>query len=225
VNTQGSSRYLHIIVAMILPALGLAADASIHRWRALAVVVPVLFLIGLPGNIRATGRQFENQGFYSGYAEMVRSLPRMDLAQRVPRGLNPDPVNGPGISVGWLLDGARSGQIPAPSTPPPPKLLAEYQLRLTLQQSNGGEPTSCTHAPRRPTPVHLVEGQSFAVFGGVQISLLENEPGTTSIPVPFGRSFASGIGPHTVRDVGGPVTVNISASYPYTMVCGLQSPP
>src|SRR5262249_49876794 len=84
IRFAGSSRYLHITVALMIPALGVAADAVIRRWRALAVVVPLLFLIGIPGNIRSTGTNLPDSRFFSNYAEMVKSLPRMDLAQQVP---------------------------------------------------------------------------------------------------------------------------------------------
>ena len=38
IRFAGSSRYLHITVALMIPALGVAADAVIRRWRVFAVV-------------------------------------------------------------------------------------------------------------------------------------------------------------------------------------------
>jgi hypothetical protein len=52
-----ASRYLHIVAALSLPALAVAADAVVRRWRMLAPAVLVLFLIGIPGNLRTLANQ------------------------------------------------------------------------------------------------------------------------------------------------------------------------
>ena len=224
IRFAGSSRYLHITVALMIPALGVAADAVIRRWRVFAVVVPILFLIGIPGNLRATGTNFPNDRFFSNYEEMVRSLPRSELAHQVPRDLVPEPVNAPWMTVGFLVDGARDGSIPAPSTPPTPRQATEYRLRLSLEQLSGGTPTSCVAAPRTPTLVDVQPGQSFVVVGLVQIALVGDEIGSTSVQVPFGASFLAGGGPHTLKDVGGPMTLKLWTTQPNTMLCALRLP-
>src|SRR5207248_655554 len=112
-----SSRYLHITVALLLPALAVAADALVRRWRGFVPVVLALFLIGIPGNIATIDNNFFSSAYFANYQQMVRSLPRMALAARVPADVRPDLVNGPWITVGWLLEGARSGRIPATRAP------------------------------------------------------------------------------------------------------------
>src|SRR5207245_10669916 len=47
-----SSRYLHFVAALVLPAVAVGADAVARRWQMLAPAVVVLLLIGLPGNLR-----------------------------------------------------------------------------------------------------------------------------------------------------------------------------
>ena len=77
-----SSRYLHIVAALLLPALAVAGDAIIRRRRILAPVVFALFLVGLPGNIADTGDTFSPHRFFANYEQTMRSLPRDPLAAR-----------------------------------------------------------------------------------------------------------------------------------------------
>jgi hypothetical protein len=46
-----SSRYLHLVAALALPAIAVAAQAVAQRWRMLAPAVVVLLLVGIPGNL------------------------------------------------------------------------------------------------------------------------------------------------------------------------------
>ena len=45
------SRYVHVVVALTVPALAVAADGIARRWRVLTPVLIVLFLVGVPGNM------------------------------------------------------------------------------------------------------------------------------------------------------------------------------
>ncbi len=45
------SRYLHIIAAMLIPTLGVATDAIARRAPAVAPVMVVVLLVGIPGNL------------------------------------------------------------------------------------------------------------------------------------------------------------------------------
>ena len=53
--------------------------------------------------------------------------------------------------------------------------------------------------------------------------LVGDEPGTSSNPVAFGASLLSGGGPHTMTDVGGPLTLKIWSAQPNAMLCGLPA--
>ncbi|MGH9027414.1 MAG: hypothetical protein ACRDWD_15055, partial [Acidimicrobiia bacterium] len=52
-EAAGSSRYVGIVAALLLPALAVAADAVARRWRLLAPVAIALLVVGIPGNIEA----------------------------------------------------------------------------------------------------------------------------------------------------------------------------
>jgi hypothetical protein len=212
-----SSRYLHVVGALLLPPLAVAADALIRRRRALAPLVLGLFLIGLPGNIAETGEAFVGKAYFANYEQMVRSLPHMTLADRVPRDVRPDLVNGPWITVGWLLDGARSGRIPATRAPTPNER-ATNRLRLSLEQLDEGLGSEC--APLgAPVVRHLVAGESFVVRGAIRVQLIDDESGVSSSPVNFGASFLSGARENTLRDVAGPLTIRIVGGAPVGMLC------
>jgi hypothetical protein len=202
---------------LLLPPLAVAADALIRRWRALAPLVLGLFLIGLPGNIAETGDAFVGKAYFANYEQMVRSLPYMTLAGRVPRDVRPDLVNGPWITVGWLLDGARSGRIPATRTPTPNESTTN-RLRLSLEQLDEGLGSDCAplHAP---VVRHLVAGESFVVRGTIRVQLIDDETGVSSGPVTFGSSFLSGARENTLRDVAGPLTIRIVGGAPIGMLC------
>jgi hypothetical protein len=214
-----SSRYLDIIVALLLPALAVAADALIRTWRASLPVVFILFLIGIPGNVRATGTNFYPARYFADYEQMMRSLPRTELAQRVPRDLQPELTNAPWVTVGWLLDGAHSGRIPA-TRASTPRERATNILRLSLYQVNGGTESGCSRLSS-PTIVELSTGDAFVVRGTITVQLIGDDPGTPSNLVTFGTTFFTGNGDHTIRDVGGPLTIRIGGGHSSALLCGL----
>ncbi|MDP9332406.1 MAG: hypothetical protein M3Q30_03715 [Actinomycetota bacterium] len=212
-----SSRYLHIVVALLLPPLAVAANALIRRWRAVAPLVLVLLLIGLPGNVAATGKNFLGEGYFASYEQMVRSLPRMTLARRVPRDVRPELVNAPSMTVGWLLDGVRSGRIPA-ARASTPRERATNRLRLSLEELDEGTGSECFPVSQ-PVVRQLPAGESFVVRGTVEVRLIDDETGSVSIPVTLGATFFTGGRDHTLRNVaGGPITIRIAGAK--GMLCG-----
>ncbi len=211
VGTQfaSSSRYLHVAVALLLPALAVAADALIRWWRGFVPVVLVLFIIGIPGNIATIGDNFHGSAYFASYEQMVRSLPRESLADQVPRDVRPELADGPWITVGWLLEGARSGRIPAASGLTP-RDRATNRLRLSLDQLNGGSGSQCA-AVREPVVRRLEAGESIVIRGTLRIQLVDDETGSLSAPVVMGVTFLAGAGDHTLKDVAGPLTIKITA--------------
>ncbi len=110
-----TSRYLHVAAAMIVPALAFGADQLIRRWRLLTPVLLACLVLGIPGNMAVLVDQVDrgaggNQ-IVRDYAEL---LPRLPAAEVVPRSLQPQPFLLPHVTMGWLVDGARTGRIPAP---------------------------------------------------------------------------------------------------------------
>ncbi len=219
VQFAASSRYLHVVVALLLPALAVAADALIRQWRVLAPFALILALVGVPGNVAATGKSFVGEKYFAGYEQMVRSLPRMTLATRVPRDLRPELVNAPFITVGWLLDAARSGRIPAPRASTPQEQLTN-RLRLSLEQLDEGTGTRCVPVGP-PVDRDVVAGESFVVRGAIAVQLIDQEGGITSAPVTFGATFFTGGHDHTLRDVAGvPLALRIRKGQAKGMLCG-----
>jgi uncharacterized membrane protein YqaE (UPF0057 family) len=219
VRFAASSRYLHVVVALLLPPLAVAADALIRRWRVLAPFVLALFLIGLPGNIAKTGKNFYAGSYFAGYEQMVRSLPRMSLADRVPRDLRPELVNAPSITVGWLLDGVRAGRIPAPRSSTPRERLTN-RLRLSLEELDEGTGSQCVPVGQ-PVVRDVAAGDSVVRRGTIEAQLVDDETGISSTPVTFGATFFTGGRDHTVRNVAGvPLTIRISPVLAKGMLCG-----
>ena len=158
------SRYLDIALAMMLPALGVAADAVIRRRRAFVIPVFVLLLIGIPSNVRAIAAITDAQARGTDqFRRTVLALPRDPLSRDVPRALRPVP----GITIGWLLDGVASGRIPAPDAVRPDEA-ATNELLLSLRKSNARGPvrTPC-RTLTAPIIVHLRTNDSLRVERGV----------------------------------------------------------
>ena len=102
---------------MVLPALAVAADAVMRRWRLLVPVVVVVLLIGIPGNVNVLVDYMDtpivkNQ---ERYRHMMLSLPRVPVAKQVPRDVVPEQQLAHFVTIGWLLDGVASGRIPKPA--------------------------------------------------------------------------------------------------------------
>jgi hypothetical protein len=205
-----SSRYLHIVVALLVPALAVAGDALIRRRRALAPIVFALLLIGIPGNLASTGDSFPAHRFYASYEQTMRSLPRLPVAARVPPDLRPELVNAPAITIGWLLQAARSGRLPAPRASTPRELATE-DLRLSLDQTDAGHGTNCTPVDQAVMR-HVAAGASFIVRGSVSVQLVDQAKHVTSELVAFGTTFFTGNRDHTLRNVSGErITIRVAS--------------
>jgi hypothetical protein len=213
-----SSRYEHILAALFLPALAVAADALAGRRRALLVGAVALFLVGIPGNIGEIGRNVGPAARYRSQRRIITSLPRIDLARDVPRSLRPAPSFAAEVTVGWLLDGARSGRIPAADRPNPVELATD-RLRLSLEQVDQVPQTAC--APlRTPLERRLRPGDSIGVRGTIAVqSRPEAGLGAPSQGLPFGTSLLSTIPAHTLRVVAGPLTLRIAPLSPSAKLC------
>jgi hypothetical protein len=198
-----SSRYLHIIAALLLPAIAVAAEAIIRRRREFAPVALALLVVGIPGNLGETMKTFPPHRYFASYEQTMRSLPRMPLAREVPGSVRPEVVSAPQVTVKWLLDNARSGRIPAPSRTPTAVEMLTNTLRLSLEQVKGGVGTDCVTVNDVPVQRVMRDRQSLVVKGTVSAQLVEPGTASTSAPVTYGTTFLTGLGPHTLRNVSG----------------------
>jgi hypothetical protein len=153
-------RYIHIVAALLLPTVALAASAFVDRWRVALPAAVALFLVGLPANVsalHASGDQVTTLGS----PDLVLTMARLPLAQEVPRDLRP--VRPPNFPIGWLLDGVASGRVPEPphvdlST------IAAAELNLSVYQTTDVPSGPC--APiESATPVQVRAGDIIKITG------------------------------------------------------------
>jgi hypothetical protein len=130
------SRYLYLLVAMALPALGIAVDAVMLRWRRLAPVVVVLLLVGVPANINTIVNYMNKPVVQTQrqYRRMMISLPRVAAAKEVPRDTIPEQEFAHFVTIGWLLDSAADAKIPNPKHISPADETMDT-IRLSFRQS------------------------------------------------------------------------------------------
>jgi hypothetical protein len=202
-----ASRYVHLVAAMALPAIAVAADALTRRWRLLTPVVVALLLVGIPGNIDAITPKGRD-GFTLGSSKFMLELPRAPFANRVPRSLRPNPVGAPEVTIGWLLDGVRSGRIPEPRNVTAASE-AQATLFILLHQSTEQVSTRDCVAVVRPLTLQVRRGDVLVFRGGPPSAALRTANGRTSPPRVFPAFRGS-----TVRAEGGPVTLVVDPLKP-----------
>ena len=165
-QVAAKSRYLHIIAALSIPALAVAADAVIRRWRFAAPVVLVALLIGVPGNIAvAVQHGDENRATAAFFRPFILTLPRLPVAAVLPRGVHPDIYFDPVMTLGWLRAGVAQGRIPpppstvtAPTGPPghsawPSNLRSTWRATAWMTASDQAHRSYRGHAHSSPAAI------------------------------------------------------------------------
>jgi hypothetical protein len=197
------SRYVHILAALTLPAVAVAVDALLRRSRAIGVAAIAVLLIGVPGNIASANDYARHQQTIDDATKQIMlSVPRAPLARQVPRSVRPDPNRAPTLTVGWLLDGVKSGRVPA-TRAPTPREARTNDLRLSLSELDRKSGLACRPLSAR-VELHLRKGDTVGIVGRVlAISLVP--PG--SAPVSFGVGLLNPSLAHTLEVVAGPLAV------------------
>jgi hypothetical protein len=216
VSFATSSRYLYVVAALLVPPLAVAFDAIARKRRALGPLLVVLLLVGIPGNLSKTTSSFQSTAQTARYRKMMLSFARLPLATRVPRSLRPEPNVARDVTIGWLLDGVRSGRLPRPK-PASPSEVATYTLRVGLEVLDRGDGRNC-RALSGPWDRTLQIGQSVVVDGTVAVQLRQHGASWSNF-VLFGASFLSKRAYHTLRVVGQPMSVRIRAVSPGAGIC------
>jgi hypothetical protein len=217
-NTFAASRYLHILAAMLLPACAVAADRIARQWKALAPVVIAAFLVGIPGNVISVDKHVFPSQFYASQRRIITSLPRMAVARSVPRDLHPIPAIAAEVTVGWLLDGAKSGRIPRPG-PLSSLSIANNTLRLSLEQFDAKPPRSRCRPLTSPLLRRLSNGESVSIAGTVTVQLLDPTGVPLSGQLLFGSSLLSTIPYHTLRAVRAPLNLRLRPAAAFPALC------
>jgi len=204
------SRYLHILAALTLPAVAVAVDALLRRSRVIGVAAMAVLLIGVPGNIASANDYARHQRpIDDATKQVVLSIPRAPLARRVPRTLRPDPNRAPTLTLGWLLDGVKSGRVPQTHVATPREARTN-DLRLSLLELDRKSGLTCRPLTAR-VDLHLRKGDSVGIVGRVlAISLVP--PG--SAPVSFGVGLLNSSLAHTLEVVAGPLSVRFVPGAP-----------
>jgi len=194
-----SSRYLHIVAALSLPAIAVAAETLMRRWRVLGSVAIALLLVGLPGNIDFLVNYDARVKYGLGNPDLMLTFPRVSLARDVPRRLRPAPDLAPYVTIGWLLDGVAAGRIPRPGRAGP-VIAPTANLRLSLLQSTRPTAASQCRVLRAPLTRTLVDGESVGINGGrIRVSLAQNPFIQVSYGIGYGRTLIAVHGPLTLR--------------------------
>ena len=182
----------------MLPAVAVAADAVVRRWRWCFPIAIGLLVVGIPGNINAirpTGRDRLTLGNEAGIVALARS----PYATEVSRSSHPIPRGAPQITVGWLLDGVKSGRVP--SEPVAPAAAAQATLGLVLVQSNESLTTRDCKRVSGPVTFRLDRGDALVIRGA---------PAAVHVPLAGGRLSAGRVFQpllgSTIRIEAGPVT-------------------
>jgi hypothetical protein len=211
-----ASRYLHILAALLLPAAALAADRIARQWKVLLPVVIAAFLIGIPGNVSSVSEHIFPAAVYTNQRRVILSLSRMAIARTVPRDLHPTEFASE-VTVGWLLDGAKSGRIPRPGRLTRSQY-ANNALRLSLEELDAKPPRSPCRPVRSPLTRRLSNGELVSIIGSVTVQLLDPSGAPISGPLPFGSRPATSLY-HTLRAVRGPLNLRFTHEAPGSALC------
>ncbi len=206
------SRYLHILAALVLPAIAVAIDALARRWRAVGIVALAALVVGIPGNIaRADDYARRQRSVDDATRQSLLSIGRDPLARKVPRGMRPDPNRAPTLTLGWLLDGVASGRVPKTRPSTPTEALTN-RLRLSLEELDQRSGLACRPLTA-PVVLHLHPHDRIGIVGKTLVVLVGNGP-ARSAPVPFGVGLLNSSLAHTLVVVAGPLTLRIGPAGP-----------
>jgi len=199
-------RYAYVIAAMVLPAVALAADALIRRWRFLSIVLALLLIATVPSRVhqfRDAARGFALAGPFN--EALVMGAAKSPLAPALPRS---DPV-GAGVfggrnvlTIGWLVDGVASGRISPPKSLSPVGVTNET-LQLALAPTTRVRARTCW-VLTQPTARVLEKGDLLTLQSGEAEVVYEPPSGVSSTPQRLARG--------TVQALAGPLKLRIASS-------------
>jgi hypothetical protein len=203
------SRYVYIVAALMLPTLGIAADAIARKWRVLTIPVVVLLLAGLPGNLHQ-GRIYANLSSIDRARAKVAILaaPRLPNADQFVRTVHPAPFYG--LTMGWLVDSLPSGRIPSPGYLTQ-KEIATQTLDLALRPAKLGTRQSCG-VVRVPEQRVLQQLQRLSLLTGSARIRYITPAGVKSLPI----FFAGGT---SLISMAGPIRIEITPYLKPTTLC------
>jgi hypothetical protein len=203
-----AGRYVHVTAALVLPAVAIAIDALLTRWRAVGVLAFAVLLVGVPGNVLDARDYARRQHLVdSATRRIMLTVPRAPQAADAPPELRPEPNRAPTVTLGWLRAGVASGRVPSARAPSAIEA-ATNRLRLSLMELDERAGGAC--APlRAPVTLHLLEGDRVGIGGRVQVVLVDRGRAASS-PVAFGMGMLNPHLAHTLVAVA-PVTIRVAS--------------
>jgi hypothetical protein len=202
-----SSRYLYLVTALALPAMGVAVEALVQRRRRLLVPLCVLFLLGIPGNVRTFVDYTHSAPIKSmtEYRRMLLGSARLAVAAQDPPDVRPDhPEVGIGgepqpnrVTIGWLRSGVASGRVPALAHVSAAEIAMDT-LRLSLVQGPRPRATQPCVPVGRGVLVNLVPRQTIRTIGFTPLRVL---PPVASAQATYPFLLSGGSSLHTLRPI------------------------
>jgi hypothetical protein len=159
-----SSRYEDIVAAMVIPLIAVGVDELRRRRRVLGLAAAALFLVGIPANVGASlDYAHAHEPAARATHRLVTTLAWAPMAHDVPRSVKPlHEFPELFVTVGWLLDGARSGRIPNPGSISPRDLRVD-NFRLSLLQTSTRAPLRGCRPVTVPETLVLEHGASVGI--------------------------------------------------------------
>ncbi len=214
------SRYTHIVAAMTLPALAVAADVVARHVRWFFPIGLALFLVGIPGNVRyLANQQHAARPVNEATRQMMLTIAHDPFARQLPRGFQPESRLSEQVTLGWLLDGVAQHRIPDPPRISPQDLAGD-RLRLSLQQRTTSSPLVACHPTTGTFIVTMHRGDEIGLRDALTIT-----PSDDQLFLPSTMAFAPSRGKWLVamRDTG-PITIISSDKHLETLVCTQARP-
>lgn len=191
------SRYSHVVLALALPAIGLAAAGYGARISHAGWVVAAVLVVGLPGNVAAFTERGLQRQIEEGRPELVLALPRIPEGETAAADARPLPTFGFELTMGWLREATADGQVPQPDTITD-RIRTEGRFRLAVVQREG-EPEGACVVLDEPQALRLEVGDEIGVRGGL-VALVETATGTVVTYFPdFGGRLVADQGPLDVE--------------------------
>ena len=192
------SRYIYLMAAMLLPAIGLAAETLIRQKKVLALPIVALLLVGLPANINQLSDYSPRYATPPGTRYAIVSLGRLPLVSQLRNMFVPYPDNRlsvEGLTVSWLIDSVDG--IPDPG-PIKPGIAASEVLQFLVQPSVPPPGIRC-YPLTKPLIFEISRRKTFTIERGyANVKYLPVGPGTA--PSAF-RAFPA----QTYRALVGPL--------------------
>jgi hypothetical protein len=209
-------RYFYVAAALSLPALAVAADTVARHHRLLAGGVLLVLLIGIPSNVQTLTEQDGQTDF----RKLMLALPRLSLADTVPRSVRPAPEEARWVTIGWLLDGVAAGRVPGPGAIDP-TTAEKARFRLSILQTKGPETHWGCRALVAPEERQFEKGESVSFRGKIQVFDMSGRGGETANSTIYDSYFGN-----TLVAVDGPLKVRLASASPFprpVQLCG-ESP-